>query len=237
LFATVTNASQSATLSANTAYNMTINTTGSCFAYADCTNSAENVTAGSIISLVTTDDGAGGVNFTVTSATEMFYTDTPQGLFTMTNIGGLGNIDALGNITYTPTGRLGSGQFTNAALGSPTWNIDDVSPNASTDYVGFTSGTMSNYEFSDLDGDTIPETWTVAHTVTGASLDNNLNATIVSAGTLGTAWLGFSNTPYTEVWNVTFSEASAVPVPAAIWLFASGLIALTGFTKARRLNT
>jgi len=230
---TIAGYSQAATLSPDSTYDMSINTAGSCFQVAYCNGFTNNVAPGSIISISTSDDGAGGVNFIVTSATDMLYTGTPFGLFTMTNIGGLGNVDADGNISYTPTGRIAAGQFTPYS-GTPTWNIDDVSPDASTDYTSFTSGSMTNYEFIDTDADAIQDTWLEAHTATGATLDTSLNATIVSAGNIGSAWDVFVNTAYTEIWNVSFTKTSAVPVPAAIWLFGSGLIGLTSISRFRR---
>ena len=226
-------ASQAATLNANSTYDMTINAAGSCMAFGDCTALVDNVTGGSVISIATTDDGAGGVNFTVTSASDMTYTGTPGGVFTMTNIGGSGSIDAAGNVSYTPTGRLGAAQFF-AYLGTPAWNIDDVSPNAAPGYVGFTSGSMTNNAFVDTDADGVADSWAAADTVTGATLDAGLNATIVSAGTIGTAWGSFVNTPYTEVWSVSFTETSAVPIPAAVWLFGSGLVGLAGVARRRK---
>ena len=188
-------AAQSATLTAGTTYEMAINSSGSCFAFGDCTTLPENVTAGSVITIATTDDGAGGVDFTVTSADDMFYTDTPGGLFSMTQIGGSGSVDADGNISYTPTGRLGAAA-TFAYLGTPAWNIDDVSPNQAPGYVGFTSGTMSNFAFTTQ--------WDPNLTLSGSALDDSGNATIVSVSNIGTAWGPFANTAYSEVWSVIF---------------------------------
>ena len=37
-----------------------------------------------------------------------------------------------------------------------------------------------------------------------------------------------------EVWNTQILSVSAVPVPAAVWLFGSGLIGLIGFAKRKK---
>jgi len=203
--------SQAATLSPNSAYSMSINTTGSCFAFGDCTTLVDNVSAGAVINITTTDDSAGGVNFSVTSATNLFYENTPGGLFTMTGIGGTGSVDAAGNVTYTPTGRLGAAEFF-AYLGTPAWNIDDSSPNAAPGYVNLTSGTMTNLAFIDTDGDTVADTWITNDTLTGATLDAGLNATIVSVANIGSGWGSFVNTPYSEVWSVTFALTNSSPI-------------------------
>lgn len=221
--------SQAATLNANSTYDISVNAAGSCFAFGDCTTLVDNVTAGSSISIATTDDGAGGVNFTVTSASDMLYTGTPGGLFTTTQIGGSGSIDASGNVSYTPTGRLGAAEFF-AYLGTPAWNVADngFTNDTAGAYVGFTSGSMTNINPADGTGAT------AGLTLTGSALDDSLNAVIVSVSNVGTAWGSFGGTPYSEVWNVSFTETSAVPVPAAVWLFGSGLVGLAGVARRRK---
>ena len=220
-------ASQAATLNADSTYDIAINTSGSCFAFGDCTTLVENVSPGGVISIATTDDGAGGVNFTVTSATDMSYTGTPGGLFTMTLIGGSGSVDAAGNISYTPTGRLGAAEFF-GYLGTPAWNIADngFSNDTNPDWVSFTSGSMTN--INPADG-TSPQL-----TLAGTTLDDAGNATIVSVSNVGTGWGSFAGTPYSEVWSVTFTETAVIPVPAAVWLFGSGLLGLVGVARRRK---
>lgn len=41
-------------------------------------------------------------------------------------------------------------------------------------------------------------------------------------------------TAYSFVWAVRDGDVSAVPVPAALWLFVSGLIGLTGFSRRKK---
>jgi len=64
----------------------------------------------------------------------------------------------------------------------------------------------------------------------GANCDNG-------AGTLcGTAMATSPFPGQTPIFSGTLAAVSAVPVPAAIWLFGSGLIGLFGLAKRKRLN-
>jgi len=67
--------------------------------------------------------------------------------------------------------------------------------------------------------------------VNGDSVDD-YTATFVSVGVLsgGTYLDGY---PYIEIWNTQILSASPVPVPAAIWLFGSGLIGLIGWARRK----
>ena len=46
--------------------------------------------------------------------------------------------------------------------------------------------------------------------------------------------LRFVGDEYVVVDNLTFQAVSPVPVPAAIWLFGTGIIGLIGFSKRRK---
>ena len=63
----------------------------------------------------------------------------------------------------------------------------------------------------------------------------------MEAGTFDISWSSFITTaPFagqTGFWHLTgtfTSEASAVPVPAAVWLFGSGLVGLAGVARRRK---
>jgi hypothetical protein len=60
----------------------------------------------------------------------------------------------------------------------------------------------------------------------------------VNFGNVGAAWTAFDGTPYSEKFNVTLNGVAAVvpevPVPAAVWLFGSGLIGLVGVARRKR---
>ena len=64
--------------------------------------------------------------------------------------------------------------------------------------------------------------------------------TVVNFGNVGAAWTAFDGTPYTEKFITVNGTAYSppppqVPVPAAVWLFGSGLVGLVGV--ARRKNS
>ncbi len=143
-----------------------------------------------------------------------------------------GNIDPFtGQMIFTPTGRLG-------ALSAPNTfydrmlNVDDqtctttgCTSNGNTLWSAFTTGSTSNG----------------TNTITGAPLVSlgdingdgvlDYRAILVLGSKLGSNWDGFVGAPYFEVWNVNI--VSAVPVPAAFWLFSSGLIGILGFIRLR----
>ena len=55
----------------------------------------------------------------------------------------------------------------------------------------------------------------------------------MSVGNVGAQWAAFDGTPYTEVYNIAVTP-SAIPVPAAVWLFGSGLLGLVGVARRRK---
>jgi len=222
---------QSATLDANAEYDFTIRAAGSCFAFGDCTTLVDNVSSvgdpgagddtnnvDAIFQITTSDDAAGGVNFTVTSAPIVYYEGTAGNLFTTTNIGGSGSVNASGDISYTPTGRLGAAELF-AYLGNPAWNINNNDgidnsignggsginfDNSSSVYAALISGSMTNVDPND---GTTP-----VLTLTGTALDNSLDAVIVSVSNVGFAWGAFAGTPYSEVWTVNFTKTNSAPI-------------------------
>ena len=125
-----------------------------------------------------------------------------------------GTIDSSGNMSFIPTGRQVAVSAIPALSGD--WNIDDFNNPGSTDWVSFTTGTMAG-----LQGD-----------ITGQALDGTGHAVFVSTGSFGSHFGTAAGVSYYEVWSVDISPA-AVPVPAAIWLFVSGLVGLIGVVRQR----
>lgn len=136
-----------------------------------------------------------------------------------------GTVDEVGNMIFTPVGRL-------AATGNPVqldlpWNIDNIdcalegcTVNSNTDYNFFTTGTHMGGGYGGITGTPFVD-------VGDINGDGLLDYTgvIVSAGRFGTMTGVFFGTPYFETWRVQLLS-TAVPIPAAAWLFCSGLIGL-----------
>lgn len=144
-----------------------------------------------------------------------------------------GSIDAAGNVSLTPTGTLATvGDF--PALVDEAWNVDNFNggtgtgsnfvpnaPNSNTAYDAFSTGSASN----------------ASGTINGALYDGS-TAILVKGGSVGSVWGGFFGAQYFEVWNVSFAKTGdvppAIPVPAAVWLFGSGLMGLVGVARRRK---
>jgi hypothetical protein len=237
----VSGAANAATLVAGQNYTINILADGvSCFTFGDCSTAApgsisyfqdnnnDALTGGigssvagdgraGFMNITTTSDGAGGVHFTVASFNMDSYLGTFSGVFSTRAVdtsGMSGSIDASGNISLDLTGRTGIGQFIFSSLGEQLWNTGAT----------FTSDSQTN----------------PAGTLTGATLALDGTARIVSADLVGAAWGFFVGTPYTEVFSIQIIGGDivvvddfAVPVPAAAWLFASGLLGMFGVARKR----
>lgn len=92
------------------------------------------------------------------------------------------------------------------------------------DYAPFTSGASGNF-LGTING-------TAVVNVGDGNSDglDDYTATFVSAGVYGPEWGSFDGLGYFEVWNV---QINSVPLPAAMWLFASGLLGLLGIARRR----
>ena len=222
-----TGLAEAAFFAPNSTYNVAV--TGGCFAFGDCVSQGlTNVGTGSF---TITTDGTGSA-FTVGSYSGLTFTATPGGLFTTTGpVAGNGTIDDLGNMDLDFTGRVGSAQYFPQYANSP-WNVDNNTKTGGTTgaYEGFTTGIDSNLDPSG-NGATV-------NTLIGSALSlcpvcGAFTGQLVSVGNVGSAWVAFDGTPYTEVYNIAVTP-SAIPVPAAVWLFGSGLLGLVGVARRRK---
>lgn len=170
-------------------------------------------------------------NLSVTSFAQDAYLNTAGGTFAIRDTANgtamSGSIDASGNITFDPTGRSAITSAFATTIGEQPWNIDDsdVVPDDTGLYEIWTTGASSNRTTIAGPG----------FTMNGNPLQDagtgNWMGTLVSAGNTGQAW-GFNNGgQYSELFNI---QVSAIPVPAAIWLFGSGLLGFIGIARRKK---
>ncbi len=170
--------------------------------------------------------GAGSWDMTMTNGTftaSNFQVDailtTAGGTFVEYGTIAGGAIDQTsGAMTLDPTGRLGA---VGAGVYNAAWNIPDVvAGTAGTTYAPLVTGTSTNADGS-----------VTGHGIVPIAGTNDYNVILVSASAVGAAWGSFDSTPYVEAWNV---HIAPVPIPAAAWLFGSGLIGLVGIARRKK---
>ena len=165
-------------------------------------------------------DGAGSWDMTVNNGNwtaSNFQVDSIAGTAggTFVQYGSIvgGTVDqTTGAMTLDPTGRMGAIPTVPGAK----WNI----PSGGTNYAQFTTGSQTN----------------ASGTIGGHDIvsngDGTYNVILVSASNVGDAWgSSFASVPYMETWNVNLAP---VPIPAAAWLFGSGLIGLVGIARRKK---
>jgi hypothetical protein len=135
------------------------------------------------------------------------YTDASIHPVTMT-----GSVDASGNMTLTPTGRLGT--FSDfPSLVDKRWNVDNF--NGLDGFIPAPPNNNTTYQSFSTDSAAIP-----AGTIHGTRVTNigdvdgdakaDFSAVLVSGGLVGADWGGFFGAPYLEAWNVTFLSGTII---------------------------
>lgn len=156
-----------------------------------------------------------------------------------------GFVDLAGQMTFTPTGRyIENFNLLQQQGVTRAWNIDNFNggtgtgtnfvpnpPTNSTSWQSFTSGQACAVSGC-IDGNDVVN----VGDVNGDGLDD-YTVTLVSAGQVGSVWdTGFFGGEYYEVWasTTTITSVAPVPIPAAIWLFGSGLLGLAGISRRKK---
>ena len=234
------------------AYQMTI--TSGCFAFGNCQatgggaltdNSTQNQADTSGFGLpygsgIVGDGLMGVIDFTlsggsisVNSFSQDSYLGTAGGTFYLrsTNLGTMGGtIDGVGNMVFDTTGRQGLAASFLTTLGELPWNIDNAAtaPGGSGTYDNWTTGTSTNRQKG------LGQPFTMTGTALSDVSAGVWSGTLVNAGNIGEAWgASFDGTQYSELFNVTITQ---VPVPAAVWLFGSGLLGLVGVARRKKAS-
>jgi hypothetical protein len=232
----------------------TINFNAGCFTFGDCaigglgnitdnaitvSGSGSGIAGDGLVGVLGFTVGADGNTLAITSFSQDTFTGTAGGNFAIfaNDITGMsGSISDAGDVSLDLTGRLGLAQFFVASLGIQPWNIDNAASIAAQGdsttglYESITSGASANW--------TPGTPGTPSVSLTGSALTGPAGAWtggLVSAGNVGAGWSLFDGTPYTEKYNITVNgtAAPAVPVPAALWLFGSGLLGLVGVARRK----
>ena len=226
--------------------------TGGCFDFGNCTvTNADSyndntlqaeATISGFGSGIANDGVSGKIAFTldatgafvVTSYSQDSYLDTTGGTFYLQDQDDLGSLmsgticNDCGSMQFDPTGRDGIAAKFAGSLGLQPWNIDNTTDGLGTGlWETFTTGTSANRAQGFVGG----------FTITGSPLvdagTDMWTGTLVSAGNIGQNWGDFNNTQYSEVWDIKITK-HVIPVPAAVWLFGSGLVGLVGVARRKR---
>jgi len=171
------------------------------------------------------------------------------------NAGEIGLVVSEGNVSVT---SFQVDSISNVSLsGTFAQDVHDLSllsgvTNNSETILDFSARTASYIFGTDLSG-VFGSLTTGTSTVSGHSTSITLNgtplvnigdinsdglddytATFVSTSTYGSEMNGLESTPFGEVWNTQILSVSPVPIPAAVWLFGSGLIGLVGLARQKK---
>jgi hypothetical protein len=120
--------------------------------------------------------------------------------------------------------------------------------NGNTTYTGFTTGAVQNGmtqgNSTNPGANSSGLGFLNANAITGAEAmslgDINSDGLtdyriiLVSASHMGSDWGGFFGAGLLETWNINLLSQVAVPIPAAAWLFGSGLLGLAAVARRKK---
>ena len=236
----------------------TIDLTGGCFTFGDCAigglgNVTDNaitvrgagtgIAGDGLVGSVAFTVGADGNTLTIDSFQQDTYTGTAGGDFAL-NVGAAnssGFISDSGDVSLSME-RFGFPNFF-SYLDNSIWNVDNSATIAGQGDA--TTGALDAWTTGSDTNFTPGTPGTVSGSGSGSALTaagpGSWTGTVVNFGNVGAAWTAFDGTPYSEKFNITVNGTAAppavIPVPAAVWLFGSGLIGLVGVARRKKASS
>ena len=186
--------------------------------------------------------GANGNDLTITSYQQDAYVNTAGGNFALTDFSGTlagfsGFISDTGDVSLT-LNRAGY-PFNFGYLDGAQWNVDDSAVMAAAGAGNTQTGTLDALTTGFDHNWTPGQDGVIGQSGTGSALvaagAGAWTGNLVNFGNVGAAWGAFDSNPLSEKFDITVNGvAAAVPVPAAVWLFGSGLLGLVGVARRKK---
>ena len=98
---------------------------------------------------------------------------------------------------------------------------------AGTEAGGNASQGFNLFDSNAVDANTPQDVWTAMGVGTAAAPDNTAEVRFIVLGLAGSGGAGFFD-------SMSAEQVPAIPVPAAVWLFGSGLLGLVGVARRRK---
>ncbi|MDH5189857.1 MAG: VPLPA-CTERM sorting domain-containing protein [Gammaproteobacteria bacterium] len=165
-------------------------------------------------SLAMTVDAMGDIAFTSVQFDAIYSTAGGTFIKYASDTSAMSGTSTAGETSFTLTGLLGA--ISGMPMFDNPWDYGTFTTGAST-ANGVTNNGTAVANVGDVNGDGL----------------DDYTATFVSGGNVGAEWGDFNGAAYVEVLKVDIMS-SPVPVPAAVWLFGSGLVGLAGIARRRK---